>query len=235
MEDFIEHSPVALSAGEITHFEQYADLLLDWNKRMNLTAVTEREEVFVRHFLDSLTVIPVIERLVETPAIRLIDVGTGGGLPGVALAIVRPRWRITVLDATRKKVSAVEAIVSELGVHNVTPLWGRAETVAQAVEHREAYDVATARAVAELRELVEYCLPFVRLGGYMLAPKGSDVADEVSAAAHALDVLGGSFVEIVPVQVPALPQEHTIVVIHKTAPTPADYPRRPGRPAKRPL
>lgn len=235
MTDFAAQSPVPLSAEQIALFERYADLLLDWNQRVNLTAITERDAVYVRHFLDALTLVPPIEELLGSGRLRVIDVGSGGGLPGMALAIVRPEWQITLLDATRKKVSVLQTFAEELALDNVAAVWGRAETVAHEQAHREAYDVAVARAVAELRELAEYCLPFIRIGGYVLAPKGTGVDDEVDAAQNALDVLGGSLVEVAPVPISTVDTEQTIVILEKTAPTPDEYPRRPGRPGKRPL
>lgn len=235
MKNFAALSPVDLSDAQVSRFEQYADLLLDWNQRINLTAITDRDELFVRHFLDSLTLIPIIEDGFNSAALRCIDVGSGGGLPGIALAIVRPQWHITLLDSTRKKVNVLETFIGELALDNVTAVWGRAEEIADEPARREQYDVAVARAVAELRELAEYCLPFVRVGGVVLAPKGADIDEEVAAAEHALEVLGGRLLEVVPIQVPALDEPQTVVIVEKIAPTPEKYPRRPGRPGKRPL
>lgn len=235
MKNFAALSPVALSNEHITRFEQYADLLLDWNQRINLTAITDRDEVFVRHFLDALTLVPLIEDAFDASSLRLIDVGSGGGLPGIALAIVRPHWQITLLDSTRKKVNVLETFIDELELENVVAVWGRAEEVADVPAHRHQYDVAVARAVAELRELVEYCLPFVRVGGIMVAPKGAGIEREVDAAANALDVLGGRLLDVVSIQVPILAEPQTAVIVEKAAPTPEKYPRRPGRPGKRPL
>lgn len=235
MKKFAALSPVVLSDDHIRRFEQYADLLLDWNQRINLTAITERDAVFARHFLDSLILVPIIEGQVGSGSIRLIDVGSGGGLPGLALAIVRPRWNITLLDSTRKKVRVLETFIDELALDNVTAVWGRAEEIGDQPAHREQYDVAVARAVAELRELAEYCLPFVRVGGVMIAPKGADIDEEVAVAKHALDVLGARLQDVVPIQVPTLNEPQTVLIIQKTASMPEKYPRRPGRPGKRPL
>lgn len=235
MKNFPSLSPVSLSDDQVNSFEQYADLLLEWNQRINLTAITDRDEVFVRHFLDSLTLVPIIEDGFDLSSLRLIDVGSGGGLPGIALAIVRPQWHVTLLDSTRKKVDVLDTFIEELALDNVTAVWGRAEDLADEPAHREQYDVAAARAVAELRELAEYCLPFVRVGGVMFAPKGSDIGAEVAAAEHALEVLGGRLLDIVPVQVPTLNEDQTVVIVEKATPTPDKYPRRPGRPGKRPL
>lgn len=235
MKNFAALSPVALSDRQVSRFEQYADLLLDWNQRINLTAITDRDEVFVRHFLDSLTLVPIVEDSLGLSSLRCIDVGSGGGLPGIALAIVRPQWQITLLDSTRKKVNVLETFIDELALDNVTAVWGRAEEIADQPAHREQYDVAVARAVAELRELVEYCLPFVRPDGLMIAPKGTDIDEEVAAAEHALEVLGGSLLDVVPIQVPTLNEPQSVVIVQKTTSTPKKYPRRPGRPGKRPL
>lgn len=229
----LDFSPVPLSPAQRAQFERYLDLLLTWNRRVNLTAITEPRDIYIKHFLDALVLVPLIEMRL-TPQ-RLIDVGSGAGFPGAPLAIARPTWQVVLLEATRKKVRFLEVLVAELGLRNVSVCWGRAEEVAHDPAHREQYDVAVARALAPLPTLLELSLPFVRPGGYLLAPKGPNPHAEVAAAGRALDVLGGTIQEIVPVQVPLLEEPRTVIVVHKQHQTPAVYPRPPGRPAKRPL
>ncbi len=229
----LNSSPVPLSPTQHAQLERYLALLLTWNERINLTAITEPHEIYVKHFLDALTLIPFIEARLSPQ--RLIDVGSGAGFPGVPIAIARPAWRVVLLEATRKKVRFLEALATELGLRNVEVHWGRAEDAAHDPAHRERYDVAVARALAPLPVLLELCLPFVRPGGYLLAPKGADPHPEVEAAARALKMLGGCLEEIAPVRVPLLDERRTLVIVRKEHPTPPSFPRPPGRPAKRPL
>ncbi|MDQ7030962.1 MAG: 16S rRNA (guanine(527)-N(7))-methyltransferase RsmG [Ardenticatenia bacterium] len=229
----LDVAPVPLSAQQRRLLERYVELLLTWNRRMNLTAATSPEEIYTRHLLDALTLVPLVEaRLVPK---RLVDVGSGAGLPGVPLAVARPAWHVTLVEATGKKVRFLETVVDELGLTNVRVQHGRAEAVAHEPDHRQQYDVATARAVAKLPVLVELCLPFVRVGGYVMAPKGPDPEEELKVATRALARLGGRIEEVLPVQVPGLSGARTVIVIHKVRSTPQQYPRPPGRPAKRPL
>ena len=165
----------------------------------------------------------------------LIDVGSGGGFPGVPLAIAFPKLRVTLLEATGKKVAFLENLSRALALENVTTRQGRAEELGQREDHRERYDLAVARAVAEMRTLVEYTLPLVRVKGIFIASKGADAEQETQAAAGAIQRLGGQVRQLVPVVVPELHEPRQLVVIDKVAPTPTRYPRRPGVPSKKPL
>lgn len=214
---------------------QYAALLAEWNARINLTAISEPKEIVVRHFLDSLSILPHLDAL-GNDAVRLIDVGSGGGFPGLPLAIARPGWRVTLLEATRKKVEFLEHVVETLALEGVTPLWGRAEERGRDPAHRAAYDAAVARAVARMQVLAEYCLPFVRVGGRWIAQKGPRGPEELAAARNALGQLGGRLVTVEEVLVPGLEQEsRRLIVVDKVRATPVQFPRRAGTPAKRPL
>jgi 16S rRNA (guanine527-N7)-methyltransferase len=224
---------LSLSEAQLEAFEQYSQAVLDWNRRLNLTRIDDPAEMAVKHFLDSLSVYPVLAEL--APGLTLIDVGSGAGLPGLPLKIARPDIRLTLLEATAKKARFLAHVVDRLHLEQVTVLTSRAEEAGQQPAHRAHYDVAVARAVAALPVLAEYTLPLVRVGGLVIAQKGQQPAEEVELAATALQTLGGRISQIRPVQVPGLAAERHLVLLEKTAPTPAQYPRRPGMPAKRPL
>lgn len=216
---------------------KYLGLLLEKNKVMNLTAVRGMEEAIQRHANDSLTMIPVIEAnygSCDVP-LKVIDVGSGAGLPGAMIAIARSHWRITVLDAQKKRCRFVNEAVAACGINNVQTLWARAEEAGRMDDQREVYDISIARAVAELRVLVEYCLPFLKVGGLLVAAKGPVVEEEVEAARGALEKLGGALVRVFKVSSFSDDGKRTVVVIKKVSVTPAEYPRRVGIPSKRPL
>jgi 16S rRNA (guanine527-N7)-methyltransferase len=224
---------VELSQDQLDRFEAYYRHLVEWNTRLNLTAITGYGEVQVLHFLDSLSLACVLPRVQLDR--KLIDVGAGGGFPGVPLAIAFPELEVTLLEATGKKVAFLDDLTRALALRNVTTVKGRAEELGHREEYRERYDLTVARAVAEMRTLVEYTLPFVRLGGMLVASKGAEAAEETAAAAGAVQVLGGRVSELVPVVLPTLDAPRHLVVIEKVAPTPARYPRRAGLPSKKPL
>jgi len=212
-------------------FQIYYQELVAWNERFNLTAITAYEEVQVRHFLDSLSSLLVIENL----NIRVIDVGTGPGFPGLPLKILHPEMRLTLLESVGKKVRFLEHITRKLGLEGVEIIKGRAEKLGQDPSYREQFDLVLARAVAALPALLEYTLPFCRVGGIFLAHKGSRIQQELRTAHKALRLLGGSLREIRDLRPLGLDGLHSLVVIEKVCPTPNRYPRRPGIPAKRPL
>lgn len=224
---------LALSAQQQAQFARYAAELEAWNKtRANLTAITGTEAIEVRHFLDSLSILSALD---VPHGARLIDVGTGGGFPGVPLRIVRPDLRLTLLEATTKKIVFLQHLASALALTDVTFLNARAEAVGHMPEHRERYDIATARAVALLPILVEYLLPLVRVGGQCVAMKGESAEREASEAANALHILGGEVSRIAPIHLPNVAEPHYLVIITKVKPTPSRYPRQVGVPAKKPL
>ncbi len=225
-----------LSPVQLEQFEAYYRHLVEWNTRFNLTAITGYSQVQVLHFLDSLSVARALPpALGQGRVAKLIDVGAGGGFPGVPLAIAFPSLQVTLLEATGKKTQFLDFLVRELSLGNVSVLKGRAEEVGQQAVYREQYDFATARAVAELRTLAEYTLPFVRVGGLFVASKSADAAEEARQAEHAIQTLGGRLRDLIPVTLPTLNEPRHLVVIAKTDPTPAKYPRRAGMPEKKPL
>lgn len=233
--DFVQETAVfgiTLSPDQIEQFEQYQTLLLDWNQRMNLTAIREPRQIQQRHFLDALSCSLVTGDLNGR---SLIDVGTGAGFPGLPLKILFPDLRLTLVESVAKKTRFLAAVVETLGLKDVTILPERAEILGQDTAHRAQYDWAAARAVAELRVLLEYMLPLCRVGGAVLAQKGESAAAEVAAAAGALAALGGSVQKIHPVTLPQRETVHYLVVVVKTAVTPPQYPRRVGVPTKKPL
>jgi 16S rRNA (guanine527-N7)-methyltransferase len=208
---------------------------VDWNRRFNLTAITDWDGVLVRHFLDSLSCLKALPRAELAGGARVVDVGTGAGFPGLALKIVCPGMRLTLLEATRKKVTFLEHMVRVLKLKDVEVVHGRAETLGHDAPHREQYDWALARAVAEMPTLAEYLLPLVRVGGAALAQKGEGAAAEVHEAEAAIMTLGGKVRQLMPVELRGLAETRYLVVTDKVAATPEKYPRRPGMPRKSPI
>lgn len=235
MEQFVQDTAVfeiTLSPHQIEQFARYQALLLEWNQRINLTAIREPEAIQQRHFLDALS---CVRATGDLNGRSLIDVGTGAGFPGLPLKILFPALRLTLVESVAKKARFLEAAAAELGLSNVSVVVERAEVLGQDAAHRGQYDWAAARAVAELRVLLEYLLPLCRLEGHVLAQKGESTAREAVAAKQALAVLGGTLQETIPIHLPRREELHYLVVVRKTAVTPAPYPRRTGIPAKRPL
>ena len=221
-----------LSTAQLAALARYEQELVDWNSRVNLTAIHSSQEIRTKHFLDSLTCLLAFR---DIPPERLIDVGTGAGFPGIPLKILYPKMQLTLVESVGKKVDFCRHIVRTLNLTNVDVVQDRAEALGQLPAHREKYDWAVARAVAILPVLAEYLLPLVRVGGGMLAMKGESGPAEAHAAEHALRVLGGHLRQLVPVTLPGVVEERYLVVVDKVAATPNSYPRRVGQPAKKPL
>ena len=221
-----------LTPVQVAQFAAYEALLLEWNERIALTAIREPRQLRVRHFLDALSCAAATGPL---DGQSLIDIGSGAGFPGLPLKILYPDLRLTLVDSVAKKARFLELVAAELGLREVIVVAERAEVLGHDPAHREHYDWATARAVAELRVLAELLLPLCRVGGRVLAQKGGSAAEELSAAAPAIATLGGGASQLIPVQLPETEATHYLVVIDKAATTDARYPRRPGIPAKRPL
>lgn len=228
-----ERLGLKLGERELACFQTYYEELIDWNQRMNLTAITEYEAVQINHFLDALTVALVWKP--ESPQSWVIDVGAGAGIPGIPLKIAFPQIRLVLLEATAKKTTFLRHIVGKLGLNDVEIVVGRAEEMAHQSEHREQFNIVLSRAVAELATLVELTLPFCVKGGLVIAYKKGDIKQELSQAETAIATLGGKLKEVRPVTLPEFPDNRSLVVIEKVSPTPEKYPRRPGMPAKKPL
>jgi len=229
-----------LPDAQVQTINSFIDELLEWNQKMNITAIRTREEAMSRHVEDSLALLPVLEAhavpVRGSDTLRLIDVGSGGGLPGLLLAIARPQWQVTLLDSLRKRCDFVTATIKKLGIQNVTVVWSRAEDAGQNEAHREEYDVAVARAVAEMRVLVELCLPLVRTNGCLVAAKGPTPEDEISKAKKALSEVKGHVTEVIQVaSFGSEGQQFTAVVVKKEQTCPKKYPRQAGTPKKNPL
>ena len=221
-----------LGSRQLRCFAQYANDLLEWNRRFNLTAITEPGEIAIKHFLDSLTCLMAMG---VQPAGAAIDIGTGAGFPGLPLKVVCPQLDLTLIDASAKKVDFCRHVVDQLHLDRVNGVHGRAEEIAHLPEHRQRYDWALARAVAPLPVLVEYMLPFLRVDGKGVVQKGDTAPAEVHAAEAALRILGGRVGRLITVELPGVAETRHLVVVEKVAATPSAYPRRPGIPSKRPL
>jgi len=220
-----------LDPHQLSLFETYYRELIEWNRRVNLTAITEYERVQSLHFLDSLTVLP----LLPPGAIRVLDVGSGAGLPGVPIKIARPEIELTLLEARAKKTAFLRHLVSILGLEGVEVITGRAEEFAHRPGCRENFTAVLSRALAKLPVAVELCLPFCEIGGLYISYKKGRIEDEVEEALPVIELLGGRLEEVRPVALPELAGERYLVVVGKASPSPEAYPRRPGIPQKRPL
>ena len=223
---------IPLTAEQIGQFSVYHEMLLDWNTRMNLTALTAPEDVAVKHIIDSLT---AYDAALFDGARTLIDVGTGAGLPGIPLAVYAPQLTVTLLDSLNKRVRFLTEVTAAMGLQNVRCIHARAEEAARTAEHRAAYDIVVSRAVARLPVLLEYTLPFVRVGGTLLALKGRAYAEEQKEARRAAGVLGGGRITARPVHLPGLDDVRAILTVTKERQTPAAYPRGGGAPTRRPI
>ena len=229
---------VPVSDGQLSQLETYMQLVIEKNKVMNLTAITEREEFITKHLIDSLAPLVVGELrglFGGTHRIRMIDVGTGAGFPGIPLKILCPELSVTLLDSLRKRVDFLQEVIDTLQLSDITAVHMRAEEGGQDPAFREKYDLAVSRAVANLSMLAEYDLPFVRPGGTFLAYKSGDVADELKSAGHAIRVLGGHYEEPVYITLPDSDIRRAFILIRKEKPTPKQYPRKAGTAKKNPL
>ena len=216
----------------LNKFRQYMEMILEWNEKINLTAITEEEEFIKKHYIDSVICysFPELKK-----AKTIIDVGTGGGFPGIPLALLFPEKQFILMDSLQKRLKVIDDLACKLEIKNVKTLHGRAEDLAHAKEHREAYALCVSRAVANLSTLSEYCIPFIKKGGSFLAYKGIKAEEEIKEAQSAIVLLGGKFLREEQVPLSEYDLDHHIIVIEKIGGTPAKYPRKAGTPSKEPL
>lgn len=223
---------ISLTEHALKQFALYYDELITWNQKMNLTAITEKSAVYEKHFYDSLSAALAVS---FHDFNTLCDVGAGAGFPSIPLAICFPHLRITIVDSLKKRITFLEHIIGKLGLSNVALFHERAETFGHQKNMRESFDIVTARAVAKLSVLSEYCLPLVKQKGIFLVLKGPKVSEEIHDGKRALETLGGKIVRVVETKLPIEQSERNILVIEKIKPTPKKYPRKPGIPKKEPL
>ncbi|MCL2615961.1 MAG: 16S rRNA (guanine(527)-N(7))-methyltransferase RsmG [Dehalococcoidia bacterium] len=225
---------VRLSSAQLEQFQTYYDDLIEWNRQINLTSITDYQEAQLKHFVDSLSVVLALPQPIPD-AWRFIDVGTGGGFPGIPLKIAFPQIKLTLLEATGKKCDFLRHLVRHLNLVDVDVLCARSEDAAQMTEYREQFDVVLTRGLAKMAVLSELTLPFCKMGGMLIAQKKVSLDDELQSAANAISVLGGQVTRMIPVTIAGLNEPRCLVVVSKSGNTLAQYPRRNGVPAKNPL
>lgn len=223
---------VKISQEEASLFGKYLDLLLDWNKKINLTAIIDPEEIVVKHFIDSIVLVPY---LIKYDKLSILDVGTGAGFPGIPLKIVMPGINVVLLDSLNKRVLFLDTVIKELGLSGISAVHGRAEDFAKQTGYREAFDIVTSRAVAKLSILSELCLPFVKVGGKFVSYKGAKADEEIKEAQNAIKILGGRISDLAEIVLPGLDDKRALIYVEKNNRTPVNYPRKAGTPEKRPL
>jgi 16S rRNA (guanine527-N7)-methyltransferase len=228
----LKYFNVELSELQITQFLKYYELLVEWNEFMNLTAITEYEDVMKKHFVDSLSLIKTYD---VNKSVSVIDVGTGAGFPGLALKIAYPNLKVTLLDSLNKRINFLNHVIEQLGLEGVETVHGRAEDFAKPGKFREKFDVCVSRAVANMTSLSEYCLPFVKLGGEFISYKSEKMNEEMDNAKKAISILGGKFDRCEEFMLPESDIFRNLVVIKKVKETPKKYPRKAGLPTKEPI
>jgi 16S rRNA (guanine527-N7)-methyltransferase len=228
----LEEKGISLSPQQLKQFETYYEVLVEWNEKMNLTAITEKEDVYLKHFYDSVTAAFYADL---SKPLHICDVGAGAGFPSIPLKICFPDLSITIVDSLNKRISFLEHLSQQLGLTNTHFYHDRAETFAKRPEHREQYDVVTARAVARMSVLSELCLPLVKKDGLFIAMKAANAVDELTNAKKAITTLGGKTEKVHSFLLPKEDSERNIIAIRKIKETPKKYPRKPGTPNKLPL
>lgn len=224
---------LVLNDQQIAQFERYFQLLVEWNEKMNLTAITQREEVYLKHFYDCL--MALWNMPLDNYALQLCDVGAGAGFPSIPLKIAHPELQVTIVDSLQKRLTFIEHLAEELGLEGVSCVHGRAEDVGQNPAYRGQFDIVTARAVASLNVLAEYCLPLVKIGGQFLALKAQKSDQELEEARAAISILGAKLIKVTEDQLPVEAADRRYILIQKTKETPNKYPRKAGKPAKNPI
>lgn len=223
---------IVLSPTQMEQFDTYFRLLVEWNEKMNLTSITEKKEVYLKHFYDSISAAFYFD---FTKPLSLCDVGAGAGFPSLPINICFPHLEISIVDSLQKRITFLSHLSGQLGLQNVSLFHDRAETFAKNKEHRESYDVVTARAVARLTVLSELCLPLVKQKGYFIAMKAASATEELTSAEKAVNTLGGALKEVHSFELPIEKSDRSIIIIDKVKATPNKYPRKPGMPNKMPI
>lgn len=221
---------IEITDEQLLSYFTYMNLLLEWNEKVNLTAITEVNEVILKHFIDSMTVLKFLEESKD-----IIDVGTGAGFPGIPIAIMNPNKRITLLDSLNKRINFLNEVCNELKIDNIKTIHGRAEDFGQNKDYREKYDIAISRAVANMTTLSEYLIPFIKLGGRCICMKGNEIEEELEQAKYVIKLLGGKIERVEKFNLPNSDIERNIVIIKKIQETPNKYPRKAGMPSKAPM
>lgn len=221
-----------IDSDKLDKFKIYKNLLKEWNEKINITAIKDDEEIDIKHFLDSLTIFKT-GKLTERK--RVIDIGTGGGFPGVPIKIVEDSLEVVLLDSLNKRLKFLDEVIKELGLQNIRTMHERAEDLGNNQDFREKFDIAVSRAVASLNILSEYCLPFVKLNGYFISMKGSDSDEEIKDAEKAIKILGGKLEDKIDIRIPQSDIVHSLLIIKKISHTPTKYPRQSGKIKKNPL
>lgn len=221
---------MVFSEKQIKQFFKYMNLLIEWNNKINLTAITEPKEIILKHFIDSLT----INKYIEQNKI-LVDVGTGAGFPGIAVKIYRPDVKVVLVDSLNKRINFLNEVVKELQLENIQTIHSRVEEFGKNKKYRESFDIVTARAVANLTVLSEYLLPLAKVNGKCICMKGSEIEEEINNSKNAINILGGKIEKIDQFKLPDSDINRNIIIIDKLKNTPSKYPRKPGTPAKEPL
>ena len=221
---------ITLSEMQLKQFYAYMNLLIDWNKKINLTAIVEPNEIILKHFVDSLTILKYI-----SDGTKIIDVGTGAGFPGIPLKIAKPSIEIVLLDSLHKRINFLEEVIKQLNIEKIKTIHSRVEDFGKDQKYREKFDMATSRAVANLSTLSEYLLPLVKVGGKVISMKGSFIGEELENSKNALNILGGKIEKIEKLNLPNSDMNRNILIINKIKNTPNKYPRKAGEPSKKPL
>lgn len=231
-ENNLKELGITLNTKQKEQFASYYELLIEWNKVMNLTGITEREEVYSKHFLDSL----VLCRLVSlNSSMSLIDIGTGAGFPGIPLKIVFPKLEVVLLDSLNKRVNFLNTVIQSLNLQGIKAIHGRAEEIAKQSEYREAFDIGVSRAVSNLSALSEYCIPYIRVGGIFVSYKSDSIEEELENSKNAISILGGEIGKVDKFQLNGTDIGRSLIEIKKKRSTSKKYPRKAGTPTKEPL
>lgn len=236
LKEICEKINIDISNKQLEQFNKYYEMLINKNKVMNLTAITEKEEVIVKHFIDSIALIPYLkDKDILSDNLRIIDIGTGAGFPGIPLKIMLPELSFVLLDSLNKRVGFLNEVIDELGLTDITAIHGRAEDIASDRNYRESFNLCVSRAVANLSTLSEYCLPFVKRDGYFISYKAGDSEEEINKSKSAIKLLGGKINKVEEFILPESDANRVFVMIKKVDNTNKMYPRKAGIPSKKPL